>query len=88
MEAQQFDFPEISQNEKFALFDKLNNEKDATDLNFDQYRTKVYKELSSIETEIISNLANHDKEFMEMFKNFEESDQILNTLESNLLIFK
>ena len=63
-------------------------DKEATDLNFDQYRTKVYKELSSIETEIISNLANHDKEFMEMFKNFEESDQILNTLESNLLVFK
>ena len=83
----QYDFPEISQNEKFSLFDKLNSDK-TKDMNFDQYRNKVYNELSSLETQIISSLAKHDKEFMEMFKNFEESDEILNTLESNLLIFK
>ncbi len=83
----QYDFPEISQNEKFSLFDKLNSDK-TKDMNFDQYRNKVYNELSSLETEIIKSLAKHDKEFMEMFKNFEESDEILNTLESNLLIFK
>ena len=83
----QYDFPEISQNEKFSLFDKLNSDK-TKDMNFDQYRNKVYNELSSLETEIIKKLAKHDKEFMEMFKNFEESDEILNTLESNLLIFK
>jgi len=83
----QYDFPEISQNEKFSLFDKLNSDK-TKDMNFDQYRNKVYNELSSLETKIISSLAKHDKEFMEMFKNFEESDEILNTLESNLLIFK
>jgi hypothetical protein len=83
----QYDFPEISQNEKFSLFDKLNSDK-TKDMNFDQYRNKVYNELSSLETEIIKRLAKHDKEFMEMFKNFEESDEILNTLESNLLIFK
>ena len=83
----QYDFPEISQNEKFALFDKLKAE-NTQDMNFDQYRNKVYKDLSSLETEIISSLAKHDKEFMEMFKNFEESDEILNTLESSLLTFK
>ena len=83
----QFDFPEISKNEKFVLFDKLKSE-ETKSMNFDQYRQKVYNELSTIETEIISNLAKHDKEFMEMFKNFEESDEILNKLESNLLVFK
>jgi len=57
-------------------------------MNFEQYRKKVYDELSTIETDIISNLAKHDKEFMEMFKNFEESDEILNKLETNLLFFK
>ena len=38
----QYDFPEISQNEKFALFDKLKAEK-TQDMNFDQYRNKVYQ---------------------------------------------
>ncbi|MCQ2816865.1 MAG: hypothetical protein MJ252_06335 [archaeon] len=83
----QYDFPEISEKEKFTLFDKLNSE-ETKDMNFDKYRDKVYKDLSSIETEIISNLAQHDKEFKEMFKNFEESEEILNTLENNLLFFK
>ena len=83
----QYDFPEISKNEKFILFDKLKSE-ETESMNFDQYRKKVYNELSTIETEIISNLAKHDKEFMEMFKNFEESDEILNKLETNLLFFK
>ena len=83
----QYDFPEISKNEKFILFDKLKSE-ETKSMNFDQYRKKVYDELSTIETDIISNLAKHDKEFMEMFKNFEESDEILNKLETNLLFFK
>ena len=83
----QYDFPEISKNEKFILFDKLKSE-ETKSMNFDQYRKKVYNELSTIETEIISNLAKHDKEFMEMFKNFEESDEILNKLETKLLFFK
>lgn len=83
----QYDFPEISKNEKFALFDKL-KEESSKDMKFDQYRDKVYHDLSSIETEIISNLSTHDKEFMEMFKNFEESDLILNKLETSLLYFK
>ena len=83
----QYDFPEISKDEKFVLFDKLKSE-ETKSMNFDQYRKKVYNELSTIETDIISNLAKHDKEFMEMFKNFEESDEILNKLETNLLFFK
>ena len=83
----QYDFPEISKDEKFVLFDKLKSE-ETKSMNFEQYRKKVYDELSTIETDIISNLAKHDKEFMEMFKNFEESDEILNKLESNLLVFK
>jgi len=44
--------------------------------------------LSKLETEIISNLATHDKEFMQVFKNFEESDEILTKLESSLLEYK
>ena len=83
----QYDFPEISKNEKFILFDKLKSE-ETKSMNFEQYRKKTYDELSTIETDIISNLAKHDKEFMEMFKNFEESDEILNKLETNLLFFK
>ena len=83
----QYDFPEISQNENFALFEKLKSD-NIQNMNFDQYRNKVYKDLSSLETDIISSLSTHDKEFMQMFKNFEESDEILNTLESNLLTFK
>ena len=83
----QYDFPEISKDEKFVLFDKLKSE-ETKSMNFDQYRKKVYNELSTIETDIISNLAKHDKEFMEMFKNFEESDEILNKLETKLLFFK
>ena len=83
----QYDFPEISKDEKFVLFDKLKSE-ETKSMNFEQYRKKVYDELSTIETDIISNLAKHDKEFMEMFKNFEESDEILNKLETNLLFFK
>ena len=83
----QYDFPEISKDEKFVLFDKLKSE-ETKSMNFEQYRKKVYDELSTIETDIISNLAKHDKEFMEMFKNFEESDEILNKLETKLLFFK
>ena len=83
----QYDFPEISKDEKFVLFDKLKSEETKA-MNFEQYRKKVYDELSTIETDNISNLAKHDKEFMEMFKNFEESDEILNKLETNLLFFK
>ena len=44
--------------------------------------------MSKLETEIISNLATHDKEFMQVFKNFEESDEILTKLESSLLEYK
>ena len=83
----QYDFPEISKNEKFVLFDKLSSEQN-TNMNFEQYSKKVYNDLSKLETEIISNLATHDKEFMEMFKNFEESDEILSKLESSLLEYK
>ena len=83
----QYDFPEISHNEKFLLFDKLKTDK-TQDMNFEQYKNKIFKDLSSLETEIIITLAKHDKGFIEMFKNFEESDEILNKLESSLLTFK
>lgn len=86
MENLQYDFPEISQNENFSLFEKLKTE--GTDLNFDQYTNKVYKDLSTLESEIISGLCQHDKEFISMFKNFDESETILDKLESNLLNFK
>ena len=49
----QYDFPEISKNEKFILFDKLKSE-ETKSMNFEQYRKKVYDELSTIETDIIS----------------------------------
>ena len=78
----QYDFPEISKDEKFVLFDKLKSE-ETKSMNFEQYRKKVYDELSTIETDIISNLAKHDKEFMEMFKNFEESERICFFLRTN-----
>ena len=83
----QYDFPEISKDEKFILFDKLNSE-DTKKMNFDQYRKKVYNDLNNIESEIIKNLSKNDKEFMEMFKNFEESEEILDKLEGNLLFYK
>ena len=66
MENENYDFPEISKNEKFVLFDKLNN--DQKNMNFDQYSKKIYNDLSKLETEIISNLATHDKEFMQCSK--------------------
>jgi len=78
-----FDFPEISQNEEFSLFDKLNSE-DIKDMNFDQFRNKTYNTLSDLESEIIANLVSHDKEFFSMFKNFDETEQILEKLEYSL----
>jgi vacuolar protein sorting-associated protein 52 len=86
MENLQYDFPEISKNEKFSLFEKLSTE--ATEMNFEQYTNKVYKDLSFLEGEIISGLVKHDKEFITMFKNFDEAESILDKLESNLLNFK
>lgn len=87
MENLQFDFPEITSNENFTLFEKLKSE-ETKDLNFEQYTNKVYKNLSELEGDIISNLVKHDKEFLSMFKNFDESELILNKLESSLLNFK
>ena len=86
MENFQYDFPEISQNEKFSLFDKLNAS--GTEMNFDQYTNKVYKDLSHLESEIIKGLLSHDKEFISMFKNFEEAETILDNLEVSLSGFK
>ena len=65
MEHLQYDFPEISKNENFSLFDKLKSE--STDMNFDQYTNKVYKDLSNLESEIISGLVQHDKEFIYIY---------------------
>ena len=45
MENENYDFPEISKNEKFVLFDKLNN--DQKNMNFDQYSKKIYNDLSN-----------------------------------------
>jgi len=86
MENLQYDFPEISKNENFSLFEKLKTE--STDMNFDQYTNKVYKDLSNLESEIIAGLVQHDKEFISMFKNFDEAEVIMDTLESSLLNFK
>lgn len=83
MDGLSFDFPEISKNEKIGLFDMLNDQ-DIKDMNFDQFRSKTYKTLSDLESEIINNLVSHDKEFFSMFKNFDETEQILEKLESSL----
>lgn len=87
MQKLQFDFPEISKNENFDLLSNLKNE-GTNDLNFDQYTNKVYKNLSNLETEIISQLMTHDKEFLSLFQNFNESELILDNLETSLLSFK
>ncbi len=81
------EFPDVSSQDNFELFEKLKSE-ETNDMNFDQYTGKVYKDLSKIENEIISNLIKHDKDFLNMFKCFGETETILNSLESNLLGFK
>jgi hypothetical protein len=48
MENLQYDFPEISKDENFSLFEKLKSE-ETSNMNFDQYTNKVYKDLSDIE---------------------------------------
>ncbi len=78
-----FDFPEISKNEEFNLFEKLNDE-ETKDMSFDQFKNKTYNTLSDLETQIIANLVSHDKEFFSMFKNFDETEQILDKLEHSL----
>jgi hypothetical protein len=72
MDSLNFDFPEFSQNENFNLFDSLNPE-EIKDMNFDQFRNKTYTSLSDLESDIITNLISHDKEFFAMFKTFEET---------------
>lgn len=86
MENLQYDFPVISENDNFSLFEKLKTE--SNELNFDQYTNKVYKDLSKLESEIISQLINHDKEFISIFKNFDEAEIILDKLGTNLENFK
>jgi hypothetical protein len=81
------DFPDVSSQDNFELFEKLKSE-ETNDMNFDQYTGKVYKDLSKIENEIISNLIKHDKDFLNMFKSFSETEIILNSLETKLLGFK
>jgi hypothetical protein len=87
MENLQHDFPEINKDENFSLFEKLKSEENLN-MNFDQYTNKVYKDLADIEGDIITNLIKHDKELLAMFKNFQEADVILNTLEGSLGGFK
>jgi len=41
MENENYYFPEISKNEKFVLFDKLNNDQNSN-MNFEQYSKKIY----------------------------------------------
>jgi vacuolar protein sorting-associated protein 52 len=86
MENLQYDFPVISENDNFSLFEKLKLE--SNELNFDQYTNKVYKDLSKLESDIISQLISHDKEFISIFKNFDDAEAILDKLETNLENFK
>lgn len=83
--SEKINFPEISQNEHFELF---KSDLNTNNLNFNQYKSKVYRELSSIESEIVSELLTNDKELMSMLINFNESEKILNSLESSLIGFK
>ena len=71
------DFPEISKNEKFELFEKLKLDDQNLNLDFDQYRSKIYNDLSSLENELILNLIKHDKEFFTMFKAVDDAENIL-----------
>jgi len=71
------DFPEISKNEKFELFEKLKLDDENLNLDFDQYRSKIYNDLSSLENDIILNLIQHDKEFFTMFKAVDDAENIL-----------
>ena len=71
------DFPEISKNEKFELFEKLKLDNNSLNLDFDQYRSKIYGDLSTLENSIILNLIQHDKEFFSMFKAVDETEVIL-----------
>jgi uncharacterized protein (DUF2252 family) len=71
------DFPEISKNEKFELFEKLKLDDQNLNLDFDQYRSKIYNDLSSLENDIILNLIQHDKEFFTMFKAVDDAESIL-----------
>ena len=73
------DFPEISKNEKFELFEKLKMDDQNLNLDFEQYRSKIYNDLSSLENEIILNLMQNDKELFNMFKSVDEADNILGT---------
>ncbi len=86
MENINFDFPEISKEEEFGLFSKHNE--DIKDMNFEQYKSKVFKDLNSIENDIIKELLSNDTELISMLTNFNESEEILNSLESSLLFFK
>lgn len=86
MENLQYDFPVISEQDNFSLFEKLKTE--STEMNFDQYTNKVYKDLSNLESDIITQLIQHDKEFISMFKNFDEAEVILDRLEGNLENFR
>lgn len=81
------DFPDVSSKSNFELFEKLKSE-ETNDMNFDQYTGKIYKDLSKIENEIIKNLVVHDKEFLQMFKSFNDTEAILGSLESKLIGFK
>lgn len=81
-----FDFPEISSNEEFGLFSSNNEE--TKNLNFVQYKNKVYKDLGAIENNIISELLANDNELISMLHNFNEADHILNSLETSLMGFK
>ena len=82
-----FDFPEVSNNENISLLDELSAD-DTKNMNFDQYRNKVYSNLSILENDIIKQLILHDKELLSMFQNFNESEEILNSLEASLTTFK
>lgn len=83
-----YDFPEISTNEDFSLLDQLNTNKETNNLNFDDYRNKISNDLYDIESEIIKGLIQHDQQFASMFKNFDEAENIINTLESSLTDYK
>lgn len=80
------DFPEISNDEDFGLFSLSKTE--TNNMNFKQYKDKVYKDLNIIENQIIDELMQNDTELVSMLNNFNESEEILETLESSLLQFK
>jgi transcriptional regulator of heat shock response len=78
-----FNFPELSKDEDINFLKNFKSD-DFEGLDFEQFRSLTYKNLSDLEQQIVDNIVHHDKEFLSMFKTFEETENIINSLKANL----